>query len=62
MSLPEGLGEAHLARKRELAAFVNERLIRQHTKYGWSPEELEEVGSLVDADAFLVGFARRFTP
>ncbi|MFN3682849.1 MAG: alpha-glucan family phosphorylase [Fimbriimonadaceae bacterium] len=59
---PKALWEAHLARKRELAAFVNDRLIRQHTKYGWSPEELEEVGSLLDPDAFLVGFARRFTP
>lgn len=58
---PERLWEAHLAQKRALVAFANDRLMRQHVKYGWSPEELDEVGSRLNADAFIIGFARRFT-
>ncbi|MCX7799608.1 MAG: alpha-glucan family phosphorylase [Fimbriimonadales bacterium] len=56
------LWAAHAAQKRRLVEFANERLLRQHVKHGWSPEELEQVGGLLDPEAFLVGFARRFTP
>lgn len=58
---PDLLWKAHVEQKRALAAFAGDRLISQHAKHGWSPEELDEVGSIINPEAFLIGFARRFT-
>jgi starch phosphorylase len=57
----EELTQAHRARKEALVAFASERLLRQYEKHGVSPEELEELAGLLNPDAFLIGFARRFT-
>lgn len=57
----ETLWEAHLAQKRALVDFARVRLVAQHTRYGKSPQELEELGQLLNPEAFIIGFARRVT-
>ncbi|MEJ5170105.1 MAG: alpha-glucan family phosphorylase [Fimbriimonadales bacterium] len=53
------LWDAHQAQKRRLVAFANDRLLRQHVRFGRSPDELERAESVLNPDAFLVGFVRR---
>lgn len=55
------LWNAHQAQKDRMAKFVGERLVQQHARYGESPEELEALSNIINPDAFIIGFARRFT-
>lgn len=56
------LWEAHLRQKRALVEFANARLLRHHTRHGESPDQLRELTSFLDPEAFIIGFARRFAP
>ncbi|MCP3936758.1 MAG: glycosyltransferase family 1 protein [Actinomycetia bacterium] len=57
----EVLWNAHLAQKQRLCDLVSERLMRQHTRYGDSPDGLRRIEGILDPDAMIIGFARRFT-
>ncbi len=54
------LWAAHARQKLELAHFVRGRLLAQLARQGESPDELEAIGHLMDANALTIGFARRF--
>jgi len=54
------LWSAHRQQKRELTAFVEGRLLRQFARHGEAPNVLREVREILNADAMIVGFARRF--
>jgi starch phosphorylase len=54
------LWAVHRQQKRELIGFMEGRLARQFARHGESPDELRRVRGLVNPDALLIGFARRF--
>jgi starch phosphorylase len=56
----EELWSAHQQQKREMVGFLEGRLARQLARHGESPTVLREVRSVLDADVFVIGFARRF--
>jgi glycogen phosphorylase len=56
----EDLWAAHQQQKRELIGFMEGRLARQFARHGESPDELRRVRDVVNPDALLIGFARRF--
>jgi starch phosphorylase len=51
---------AHEQQKREMVGFLEGRLARQLARHGESPTALREVRSVLNADALIIGFARRF--
>jgi glycogen phosphorylase len=56
----EELWSAHLQQKREMVGFLEGRLARQLARHGESPTALREVRNVLDPDALVIGFARRF--
>jgi starch phosphorylase len=56
----EELWSAHQQQKREMVGFLEGRLARQLARHGESPTALREVRSVLDPDALIIGFARRF--
>jgi glycogen phosphorylase len=56
----EELWSAHQQQKREMVGFLEGRLARQLARHGESPATLREVRSVLDLDALVIGFARRF--
>lgn len=56
----EEVWSARNAQKRRLTRFARSRWRRQFARHGRSPGELEEVGRLLDPEALVIGFARRF--
>jgi glycogen phosphorylase len=54
------LWSAHRQQKREMVGFLEGRLARQLARHGESPSALREVRSVLDPDALVIGFARRF--
>ncbi len=56
----EELWSAHQQQKREMVGFLEGRLARQLARHGESPTTLREVRSVLDPDALVIGFARRF--
>jgi glycogen phosphorylase len=54
------LWSAHQQQKREMVGFLEGRLARQLARHGESPTTLREVRSVLDPDALVIGFARRF--
>ncbi|MEM8997499.1 MAG: alpha-glucan family phosphorylase, partial [Acidobacteriota bacterium] len=54
------LWQARLAQKRRLAHFCRSRWMRQFARHGQAPSELRDVAGLLDPDALVIGFARRF--
>jgi starch phosphorylase len=56
----EELWSAHLQQKREMDGFLEGRLARQFARHGESPDALRSVRGVLDPDALLIGFARRF--
>ena len=54
------LWSAHEQQKREMVGFLEGRLARQLARHGESPTALREVRSVLNADALIIGFARRF--
>jgi starch phosphorylase len=56
----EELWSAHQQQKREMVGFLEGRLARQLARHGESPTTLRQVRSVLDPDAFVIGFARRF--
>ncbi|MEM6794975.1 MAG: alpha-glucan family phosphorylase [Acidobacteriota bacterium] len=54
------LWAARRAQKERLARFCRARWQRQFARHGKAPRELEDVGSLLDPEALILGFARRF--
>jgi glycogen phosphorylase len=56
----EDLWTAHQQQKREMVGFLEGRLARQLARHGESPRTLREVRDVLDPDALIIGFARRF--
>ncbi len=56
----EQLWSAHLQQKREMMTFLEGRLARQFARHGESPDALRAVRGVLDPDALIIGFARRF--
>jgi glycogen phosphorylase len=56
----EELWGAHLQQKREMITFLENRLARQFARHGESPQVLRDVRRVLDPDALIIGFARRF--
>jgi starch phosphorylase len=56
----EELWQAHRIQKDRLGEVVRERLRDQFARHGHSPGELRAIDGVLDADALLIGFARRF--
>jgi glycogen phosphorylase len=56
----EELWSAHQQQKREMVGFLEGRLARQLARHGESPATLREVRSVLDPEALVIGFARRF--
>jgi starch phosphorylase len=51
---------AHRTQKDELLDMVRHSTLDQLARYGRAPDELREIGTLLDSEALTVGFARRF--
>jgi len=56
----EELWAAHRQQKREMVGFLEGRLARQFARHGESPDVLREVRGVLDPEAMIIGFARRF--
>ncbi|MCP3980119.1 MAG: glycosyltransferase family 1 protein [bacterium] len=56
----EELWDAHMAQKRRTVELSRANALQQRARHGRSPDELRETETLLDPDALLVGFARRF--
>ena len=54
------LWEAHLACKQALNAFAAQNLIRQEERFGENPTDLVRGKPVLDPEALVIGFARRF--
>jgi starch phosphorylase len=54
------LWSAHQQQKREMISFIEGRLARQLARHGESPHALRGLRRILDPDALMVGFARRF--
>jgi glycogen phosphorylase len=54
------LWTAHQQQKREMVGFLEGRLARQLARHGESPTALRQVRDVLDPDALVIGFARRF--
>jgi starch phosphorylase len=54
------LWSAHEQQKREMVGFLEGRLARQLARHGESPTALREVRSVLNPNALIIGFARRF--
>ncbi|MEM8995014.1 MAG: alpha-glucan family phosphorylase, partial [Acidobacteriota bacterium] len=59
--LPDAeLWQARTEQKERLARFCRSRWQRQFARHGQAPSELKDVGRLLDPNALVIGFARRF--
>jgi glycogen phosphorylase len=56
----EALWHAHVQRKEALIDFTRRHLKRHHLRLGEGAVQIEEFEGMLDADALLFGFARRF--
>ncbi|RAQ95142.1 alpha-glucan phosphorylase [Thermogemmatispora tikiterensis] len=56
----EELWQVHLQRKRLLIDYVRRRLKQQHLRLGEGPLQMAEFERMLDPEALLIGFARRF--
>lgn len=54
------LWEAHQLQKRTLIRWAQKRLFEEHARHGDGPSQLARFEHILDPDAFLIGFARRF--
>lgn len=54
------LWRAHQTQKRRLIEFARRRLFDQHARHGEGPGELKAWQEVLDEDALILGFARRF--
>jgi starch phosphorylase len=56
----EELWKAHNLRKEALASYARRRLKQQHIRLGESSIQINEFDQMLNPNAFLIGFARRF--
>ncbi len=56
----EDLWAAHNHQKERMVRLVRSRLVQQYARHGRSPDEMREVGRLLDPNVLTIGFARRF--
>jgi starch phosphorylase len=56
----EQLWSAHVQQKREMMTFLEGRLARQFARHGESPDALRAMRGVLNPDALIIGFARRF--
>lgn len=54
------LWAAHLDCKRDLAAYAGRKTAALYERWGESPEDIARAASLLDPNALVIGFARRF--
>jgi starch phosphorylase len=60
-SIPDGeLWQVHVQRKKELITYARHRLKQQHIRLGEGSLQMEEFGQMLNPNALLIGFARRF--
>src|SRR5437660_1914245 len=56
----EALWKTHTQRKEMLVAYARQRLKQQHLRLGEGTFQIAELERMLDPNAFLIGFARRF--
>ena len=56
----EELWNVHMRRKQALVDYTRRRLLRQHLRLGEGSVQMSEFESMLDPNAFVIGFARRF--
>src|SRR5205807_927966 len=56
----EELWQTHLQRKEVLIDYTRRRLRQQHLRLGEGSVQMAEFGSMLNSDALIIGFARRF--
>ncbi len=56
----EALWKTHIQRKEMLIAYARRRLKQQHLRLGEGTFQIDELERMLDPNAFLIGFARRF--
>src|SRR5947209_20091646 len=56
----EALWKTHIQRKEMLIAYARRRLKQQHLRLGEGTFQIDELERILDPNAFLIGFARRF--
>jgi starch phosphorylase len=56
----EDIWEAHQCQKDRMIRLVRQRLTAQFARHGKSPDEMREVGRMIDRNILTIGFARRF--
>ncbi|MDQ6660012.1 MAG: alpha-glucan family phosphorylase [Chloroflexota bacterium] len=56
----EELWKVHLQRKEKLIAYARHRLTEHHLRLGEGTAQISEFGRMLDANALILGFARRF--
>lgn len=54
------LWEAHMSQKNRMMRLIRHRLVEQFARHGKSPDEMREVGRMLDPNVLTIGFARRF--
>lgn len=54
------LWQVHLQRKRTLIAYARERLREHHLRLGEGTQHINEFDTMLDENALIIGFARRF--
>jgi starch phosphorylase len=56
----EALWNAHMQRKKALVDYARRNLKRQYLRLGEGVHQIDELDQILNPDAFLIGFARRF--
>lgn len=54
------LWQTHLACKRDLIDYARTSITKQYQEWGEGPATIERAGSILNPDALIIGFARRF--
>src|SRR5262249_37089191 len=54
------LWQVHMERKKALITYARQRLREHHLRLGEGPHQIAELEEILDPDALLIGFARRF--
>jgi starch phosphorylase len=56
----EAVWVAHRAQKQRFIEYARRKLMAQHARYGFSPTELRAFETVLEPDALIIGFSRRF--
>jgi len=56
----EELWQTHMKHKKRLIEFIHESIKNQYRRYRFSQKDINAIDELMDPDALIIGFARRF--